>query len=174
MELNLPGNASKETAFKTVEAWLNSLALEIAEIDNQRPWGGFFLLSNESTDLFIRAFFSEVNTADLYKYGTELSPKILLVEPAQRLSWQYHNRRAELWKAVRGPVGVMTSNDDTPPEVHEILESNEMIEHGNQVRHRLIGLDNWGVVAEIWQHTVNGQPSDEEDIIRVEDSYGRR
>jgi hypothetical protein len=40
-------------------------------------------------------------------------------------------------------------------------------------RHRLIGLDGWGIVAEIWQHTNAQQPSDEDDIVRVQDDFGR-
>ena len=40
------------------------------------------------------------------------------------------------------------------------------------VRHRLVGLDDYAVVAEIWQHT-DKVPSDEEDIIRVQDDFGR-
>ena len=39
-------------------------------------------------------------------------------------------------------------------------------------RHRLVGLADYGVVAEIWQHT-DQVPSNEEDIIRVQDDYGR-
>ena len=40
-------------------------------------------------------------------------------------------------------------------------------------RHRLIGLDDYSVVAEIWQHTDKENSSDEEDIIRVQDDFGR-
>jgi len=40
-------------------------------------------------------------------------------------------------------------------------------------RHRLIRLDSWGVVAEIWQHTDKEEPSDEDDIIRLQDDFGR-
>tara|TARA_B100000795_G_scaffold265733_1_gene247955 strand:- start:90 stop:260 length:171 start_codon:yes stop_codon:yes gene_type:complete len=40
-------------------------------------------------------------------------------------------------------------------------------------RHRLIGLDDYSVVAEIWQHTDANHPSDEDDIIRVQDDFGR-
>jgi hypothetical protein len=40
-------------------------------------------------------------------------------------------------------------------------------------RHRLIGLDEISVVAEIWQHTDANHPSDEDDIIRVQDDFGR-
>jgi hypothetical protein len=41
------------------------------------------------------------------------------------------------------------------------------------MRHRLVGLGDWGVLAEIWQHTDLQNPSDEEDIVRLQDDYGR-
>jgi len=40
-------------------------------------------------------------------------------------------------------------------------------------RHRLIGLDEYCLVAEIWQHMDADHPSDEEDIIRLQDAFGR-
>jgi hypothetical protein len=40
-------------------------------------------------------------------------------------------------------------------------------------RHPLIGLETWGVVAEIWQHIDAASPSDEHDIVRVSDDYDR-
>ena len=41
-------------------------------------------------------------------------------------------------------------------------------------RHRLIGLNEASVVAEIWQHTHANNPSDEENIIRVQDDFERQ
>jgi len=41
-------------------------------------------------------------------------------------------------------------------------------------RHRLVGLDDWGVVAEIWMHTDPSNPSDEDDIVRLQDDFGRK
>ena len=55
----------------------------------------------------------------------------------------------------------------------------EVYEEGDKVvlqqgeRHRLIGLDDCSVVAEIWQHTDVDYPSDEDDIIRLQDDFGR-
>ena len=40
-------------------------------------------------------------------------------------------------------------------------------------RHRLIGLTDYAVLAEIWQHTDPNNPSDENDIVRISDDYGR-
>ncbi|NBV85915.1 MAG: phosphoheptose isomerase, partial [Verrucomicrobia bacterium] len=31
----------------------------------------------------------------------------------------------------------------------------------------------WGIVAEIWLHTDPSAPSDENDIIRLDDDFGR-
>lgn len=40
-------------------------------------------------------------------------------------------------------------------------------------RHRLVGLDNDAIVAELWCHTDLNNPSDEDDIVRVSDIYSR-
>ena len=54
------------------------------------------------------------------------------------------------------------------------FEAGETIVLEKGERHRLIGLDNWGVVAEFWQHTDPDHLSDEDDIIRVQDDYSRK
>ena len=40
-------------------------------------------------------------------------------------------------------------------------------------RHRLVGLSDYAVIAEIWQHTDATNPSDEDDIVRLQDDFGR-
>ena len=39
-------------------------------------------------------------------------------------------------------------------------------------RHRLVGLENVAVIAELWKNIAN-EPSNEEDIVRVEDDFMR-
>ena len=95
-----------------------------------------------------------------------------MVAPEKRLSWQYHHRRAEIWKLIGGVAGVVTSDDDTERTTKH-LSVGEIIQLKQGERHRLIGLDGWGIVAEIWQHTNAQQPSDEDDIVRVQDDFGR-
>lgn len=41
-------------------------------------------------------------------------------------------------------------------------------------RHRLIGTKTWGVVAEIWMHSDSENPSDEDNIVRLQDDYSRK
>ena len=55
----------------------------------------------------------------------------------------------------------------------EIHETGSKIMLGQNERHRLVGLNDWGMVAEIWQHIDANNPSDENDIIRVQDDFGR-
>ena len=102
---------------------------------------------------------------------SKLSPKILIVKPDARLSWQYHHRRAEIWQVYKGEVGIVRSNDDTESELVRFKEG-EQVRLAQGERHRLIGLEDYGIVAEIWQHT-DAVPSDEDDIIRVQDDFSR-
>ena len=111
----------------------------------------------------------DVNTL---KIGGKLSPKILIVKANARLSWQYHNRRAEIWQIFKGSAGIIRSDSDHEKEL-EIFNEGDQIVLKQGVRHRLIGLSNYSVVAEIWQHTDANLPSDEDDIIRVQDDFGR-
>lgn len=172
MELLLPATDTKEKVFAKVESYLGNLGLRSITTDQERPWGGFFVIDEEQTQLFIDTYFPGYTQDQISQYGSKLSPKILLVEPRKRLSWQYHDRRAELWKTVAGPTGFIEGPTDDQGEV-KILPVGETVQHDALVRHRLIGLDNWGVVAEIWQHTDPKNPSDEDDIVRVEDDFGR-
>jgi len=55
-----------------------------------------------------------------------------------------------------------------------LLEPGDSVELKQGERHRLIGLDQWGIVAEIWRHTDIENPSDEDDIVRLQDDFGRK
>jgi mannose-6-phosphate isomerase len=88
------------------------------------------------------------------------------------LSWQYHFRRAEIWKLIAGEAGVIKSDTDREGQVQK-LKPGEIVKLNCGERHRLIGLQGWGVISEIWQHTDASNPSNEEDIVRVQDDFGR-
>mgnify|MGYP000206213820 FL=1 len=69
-------------------------------------------------------------------------------------------------------MGIIRSENDTQNEI-EIFNEGDQIRLKQGERHRLIGLDNFAIIAEIWQHTDPNNPSDEEDIVRVQDDFGR-
>ena len=100
-----------------------------------------------------------------------MSPKILIVKPNARLSWQYHHRRAAIWQVYKGEVGIIRSNNDTEGVLKRFTQGDQ-VKLSQGERHRLVGLQDYGVVAEIWQHT-EALPSDENDIVRVQDDFKR-
>lgn len=171
MDLSFSAEIKKETVFQNTEVYISNSGFKIINKDTQRPWGGFFVIDEQQSKKFIETFFSERNSEDILT-GKKISPKILIVEPGKKLSWQYHHRRAELWKIIGGEVGIIKSDTDDETEMKQ-YSTEAVIELKQGERHRLIGLNNWGIVAEIWQHTDADHPSDENDIIRVQDDFGR-
>jgi mannose-6-phosphate isomerase len=161
---------SKTEIFNEVRDLLHNYELSTKREDQSRPWGGFFVLDENDIEKFIQLFFPTIDRAQVTEL--KLSPKFLLVAPHCRLSWQYHHRRAEIWTIVRGPVQVVMSDTDEESE-SVTIDSGKSISLRQGQRHRLIGLDTWGIVAEIWQHTNPAVPSDEDDIIRLQDDYNR-
>jgi len=161
----------KADLFLEIEEKLTRLGFSIENIDQSRPWGGFFVIEESQAQQFANEFFESLDIKDL-KISGKLSPKILIVAPNKRLSWQYHHRRAEIWRTIRGEVGVVTSSTDEENEL-KTLKEGDYIRLAQGERHRLIGLNDYGVVAEIWQHTDASKPSNEDDIVRLQDDFGR-
>ena len=157
--------------FENLQNQLETNRFTIVSTDHHRPWGGFFVIAEEQAQEFANQYFDGLDVSTL-KRGGALSPKILVVAPEQRLSWQYHHRRAEIWRVIQGQAGVKRSANDTEGEL-EILNVGDTITLQQGERHRLIGLDDYAVIAEIWQHTDANHPSDEDDIVRVQDDFGR-
>jgi len=141
---------------ESIKTWIDNILAEkqiqLKNNDFSRPWGGFYVLAEHPNQPW--------------------SPKILFVAPHKKLSWQYHHRRSEVWRVIKGKVAIVRSPDDIERPQEVFLEGDK-IELQCGERHRLIGLEDWGVVAEIWQHTNADHLSDEEDIVRVQDDYGR-
>ena len=171
MELNLSPHFNKPEVFNTVKTFLEYHNFKIVNSDENRPWGGFYVIDESQAAQFINFFFKDVPQAK-NSLGEKLSPKILIVEGEKRLSWQYHHRRAEIWKVIDGEVGVITSTTDEEGEI-QLKKRDDIIILKQGERHRLVGTNSWGIIAEIWQHTDSDNPSNENDIVRLQDDYGR-
>lgn len=157
--------------FKKTQEKLIQQGLAVVATDTNRPWGGFFVIDEKDVAKFASIYFDKL-TPEQWQTGNKLSPKILLVAPGKRLSWQYHHRRAEIWKVAQGKVGIIVSDTDKESSLRTLKEG-ELIKLKQGERHRLVGLDDWSIIAEIWQHTDPENPSNEEDIVRVQDDFGR-
>ncbi|WP_020401575.1 hypothetical protein [Gracilimonas tropica] len=163
--------SEKEELAKKIGKQLKDQGFNVRNKDLERPWGGFFVIDESQAQTFIETYFTDVEMSEANISG-KLSPKILLVEPGKRLSWQYHYRRAEMWQVLKGPVGVIRSKTDDQGDLEE-YKAGDLIKLEQGERHRLVGLESWGIIAEIWQHVDAQNPSDEEDIVRLEDDFGR-
>jgi hypothetical protein len=73
---------------------------------------------------------------------------------------------------VQGTVGIVRSDNDQEGELVHYTEG-QTIKLAQGERHRLVGLDADAIIAEIWQHTDASHPSNEDDIVRVQDDFGR-
>lgn len=161
---------NKEDVFAETEKFLSQQNIFIQSVDDKRPWGGFFVVDENSTERFVDCFFSTLDKSTIL-HG-KISPKILLVEPQKKLSWQYHHRRSEIWKLIDGEAAIIRSKTDKEQPPQNLIK-NEIITLDKGERHRLVGLNDWGKIAEMWIHIDPDNPSDENDIVRLTDDFGR-
>ena len=88
--------------------------------------------------------------------------KLIYVNSNSRLSLQYHNRRSEFWKVVRGTAIVQLEGKTI------ILTEGETLTIPRQAKHRVGALDSDCTILEIAYGKF-----DEKDIVRIEDDYQR-
>jgi mannose-6-phosphate isomerase-like protein (cupin superfamily) len=90
--------------------------------------------------------------------------KRLVVEPGKRLSLQRHARRSEHWFIVSG-IGVVTLDEERRP-----VAPGDAIDVAAGVAHRIECLGPDELVFIEVQH---GEYFGEDDIVRLEDDFGR-
>lgn len=88
------------------------------------------------------------------------------------MSWQYHLLRAEIWLVIQVQAVVKRTKDDAEGLL-EIFNLGDKITLQKGERHRLIGLDDYVVIGWIFQHKDSAHPSVQEDIILLQDDFGK-
>ena len=73
--------------FNSIKNKINSFGFCVTSYDFERPWGGFLVIDETQAQDFSNKFFEGLDVNTL-KIGGKLSPKILIVKPNARLSWQ--------------------------------------------------------------------------------------
>lgn len=157
-----------------IKQQLDEYGYEIVEANEAKPWGAYYRIDSDQVEQFIEQYFPglTLEQASLGVEGLHLSPKILVVAPGQRLSWQYHHRRAERWVFLTEGAYYRSDTDEQGEMV--TVEAGHVVQFEQSERHRLVGSkSDYTVVAEIWQHTDASHPSDEDDIVRLQDDYNR-
>ncbi|MCL2672859.1 MAG: phosphomannose isomerase type II C-terminal cupin domain [Alphaproteobacteria bacterium] len=110
---------------------------------DQRPWGSWEVLDA----------------------GLEHIVKKIIVLPEKKLSLQKHNHRSEHWTIAQG-AGIVTLGDrtfETPQNSHVFIGVGQI--------HRMENASSGAILTFIEVQT--GRNLDEDDIVRLEDDYGR-
>lgn len=110
---------------------------------DERPWGNFTVLDEALFDHKV---------------------KRIVVEPGKRLSYQQHAKRAEHWFVVTGTATVVRDGVET--EVHAGESIDIAIGQAHRCENRT---DSKVVFIEVQHGTYFG----EDDIVRLEDDFGR-
>ena len=90
--------------------------------------------------------------------------KELVIKKGGRPSYQYHYKRSEVWVIVQGEAIVTLSDDDIT------FSSGDIVEIPVETKHRV---RNDGKEDLIFIETQTGTYFGEDDIVRIEDDYGR-
>ncbi len=108
-----------------------------------RPWGSFTVLDE----------------------GENYKVKRIEVLPGKRLSYQRHSRRAEHWFVVRGIAKVTLNGREI------LVKAGEAVDIARETAHRVENPD----ISEllVFVETQTGDYFGEDDIVRLEDDYGR-
>ena len=88
--------------------------------------------------------------------------KLIYVNANSRLSLQYHKKRSEFWKVIKGTAVVEIDKKTI------VLKEGETTTIPRQAKHRVLALESDCIILEIAYGRF-----DENDIVRLEDDYHR-
>jgi mannose-6-phosphate isomerase len=109
---------------------------------DKRPWGEYFVLDNSKTH----------------------KVKRIVVKPEQRLSYQFHYFRSEVWVVASGEALI------TIEGVEKVYQVGDVAQIPKEAKHRV---ENKGINDLIFIEVQWGTYFGEDDIVRIEDDYQR-
>ena len=110
--------------------------------ESNRPWGKYTVIKDESN----------------------FKLKIIEVNPGQRLSYQYHNKRSEVWTIVEGNGEVVIDGKKNS------LKYGDCIKIDKKSKHRIY--NNSDAILKFIE-VQTGSYFGEDDIVRIDDDYNR-
>ncbi|MCF6157494.1 MAG: mannose-1-phosphate guanylyltransferase/mannose-6-phosphate isomerase [wastewater metagenome] len=96
--------------------------------------------------------------------GPRYKIKRIMIKPGEKLSLQIHHHRSEHWVVIKGVAKVTVGNEE------KFIHENESIYISKSMSHRL---ENPGKIHLEIIEVQNGEYVGEDDIVRMEDKYGR-
>ncbi len=121
----------------------NQLEQDNSPLYDERPWGSFTVLDD----------------------GDYFKVKRIEVLPGKRLSYQRHSRRAEHWFVVRGTAKVTLNGAEI------LVGAGNAIDIPVETAHRVENPDTLETLVFI--ETQTGDYFGEDDIVRLDDDFGR-
>lgn len=121
----------------------NELEQDNSPLYDERPWGSFTVLDD----------------------GDYFKVKRIEVLPGKRLSYQRHSRRAEHWFVVRGTAKVTLNGAEI------LVGAGNAIDIPVETAHRVENPDTLETLVFI--ETQTGDYFGEDDIVRLDDDFGR-
>jgi len=110
---------------------------------SERPWGNYTVLDDDAPDHKV---------------------KRIVVHPGKRLSYQRHSKRAEHWFIVSGTATVTLDGTVTT------VQAGQAIDIPVEGAHRIA---NEGATDVVFIEVQRGTYFGEDDIVRLDDDYGR-
>jgi len=95
-------------------------------------------------------------------FNTQVTVKILSVKPHSSLSLQYHFKRNEFWKIIKGAAKITVGE-----KIYDAKEGDEFVIPKN-AKHRIETEEHHAKIMEI-----SYGEFDAEDIVRIDDKYNR-
>lgn len=97
--------------------------------------------------------------------GVNFKVKRIEVLPGKRLSYQKHAQRAEHWFVIKGTAKVILDDREL------IVQTGEAVDVGVGIAHRI---ENSGNDLLVFIEVQRGPYLGEDDIVRLEDDFGRK
>jgi len=90
--------------------------------------------------------------------------KEIIIKPGQAPSYQYHFKRSEVWVVIKGHGTLKLNDEEIPAEPGSVFQIPTEAKH--QIR-------NTGTDDLVFIEVQLGSYFGEDDIVRIEDNYGR-
>lgn len=171
-DINIDPLTPKSQIVSQIRQKINDLGYQVVDEDIDRPWGGYWRFDEQHSQDFKKQFFPNVDIPDWAK-DLPFSPKFLFTAPNTRLSWQYHDRRGEIWVILKGTARVYISSTNQQPYHPKSFHEDDIIYLPQGIRHRMSAPHEWNIWGEMWIHTDPTHPSEESDNHRLQDDFGR-
>lgn len=116
----------------------------ITTCDITESWGKIYCIADSDINNFLIKYFPNIILGPEFT----LSGRILVINSNSQTPFTYNHAQKTIWNVLCGPVGYVCSYDDIEPS-KEFAQTNYEMIIDKEERHKLIGLDNIAVVAEI-------------------------